>query len=304
MNYIKGILLTIGLIAVMNLHGLSQTVEQPQKKTEFEVSIGLGGIKPESIYARTTGLDALISQYASLYGVNHSASGTDARFNTLVPFNLSANYFLGGDEFKWFLKGGITFGSKSIVDTKSYQVTWPGFTETHDYNMTNRISYVIPHAGIGVRYTSFDFYGALGLAFTRFNYTEEYSYSEPGLSSDITDDFKVKGTAPAVILGIKYRKQLSRKKPGLNAFVKLEAMLLKLNTLKGTKTTTGISGQGSSATIDGTLYTFQWNPYQQEWFDYWDIVEGASPVSDSYTRNYEKMSLQLSGIRIMIGISF
>jgi len=306
MNYIKSIILTTVFIAIINTCLFTQQGNEHKKKTEFEFSLGIGTIKPESIYTRVSGFDELISQYASLYQLNHSSSGTEAEFKNLIPFNVSANYFLGGQEFRWFLKAGITYGSKSINSTSTHQVTWPEFSETHAYDMTASISYLIPHIGIGVRYTNLDIYGTLGMGFTRFNYTEDYNYSEPGINSSTTTKFQIKETAPAVTFGIKYRIKLSSKKPGLCAFVKLESMILKLDSLSGSKITSGsnIGTQGSNGTIEGTIYNFQWNPYRKEWFGYWDLIESSVPESDLYSRSYSKMGLKLSGIRFMIGISF
>jgi hypothetical protein len=187
-------------------------------------------------------------------------------------------------------------------------VTFSDFYEQYDYQLTNKISYLMPHIGIGYGNGSFDFYGALGIGFTRFTHTEDlhYSESEPGYSYDSKDTFKVKGTAPGIIIGIKYRLPFFKKSPGksISAFIKLEAVLLKVNSFSGTKTTTASDSRGErfSQTQEGILYEFQWNPYGSQRFDFWDIYETLP--DDPTMRNFQEMGLNLSGIRLMIGISF
>ena len=296
----------IGILAVVNFCLFSQDDSEPGKKFEVEVSVGMGELKPDSIYQRITGPDTLILQYASFYQLNHTSSGTEGEFKSLIPFNLSAHYLLGGDEFKFYLKAGVDYGAKSITSAKAYQVSWPDFNESHDYGFTDKISYLVPHLGIGIRYSAFDFYGALGLGSASYKHTEEYNYSEPGFSYDTSYDFELKGTAPAVIFGIKYRIPLKIGKTKLHAFLKLESMLLKISSLTGSKKTRGSSSNGQSfnETTDGTLYTFQWNPYRNEWFDYWDVFTSPDSGSNNLMRNFVEPGLELSGFRIMIGIGF
>ncbi|MCP5054346.1 MAG: hypothetical protein GY940_44675, partial [bacterium] len=86
--------------------------------------------------------------------------------------------------------------------------------------------------------------------------------------------------------------------------VKLEAVLLKIGALTGTKqrAASNSAGGNSSETTEGTLYQYTWNPNSLQGFDWWDIFETA-PTSLTIG-SAQEMGLNLSGIRVMIGVSF
>lgn len=308
MKYLNRILLMLMLSTGIHFCLFSpvsgHAVNKKEKKIELEFSVGAANINPESIYQRTSGTDFLIRQYAEYYQLGYSAAGTLNENKLLIPFNFSLNYYL---KEKWYLKAGIDYGSNSVSSEKSYQVAWADFNETHEYNITNKISYLVPHVGMGLRFSSFDLYGAVGLGFARFKHIEDLNYSEPGFGYDTTYTFQVKGTAPAVIIGIKYRIKLGKKTgKGINAIVKLESLLLKVNRWNGSKTTVGSEsvGESYSETKEGTLYMFEWNPYGDQWFDYWDLLENIPSGADPLMRNTKELGIQLSGFRLMIGIAF
>jgi hypothetical protein len=279
---------------------------QKEKKIELEFSVGVARVNPESIYLRSSGIDELIYQYARHYQADYSTTGEFSQGKLLLPFSFSANYRLNN---KLYLKVGMDYSfSGSSSSEKSSQVTFSDFYEQYDYELTDKISYLMPHIGIGYGNGSFDFYGALGMGFTRFTHTEDlhYSESEPGYSYDSGDTFKVKGTAPGIIIGIKYRLPFFKKSPGksINPFIKLEAVLLKVNSFSGTKTTAASDSRGErfSQTQEGTLYQFQWNPFGSQRFDFWDLYDTLP--DDPTMRNFQEIGINLSGIRLMIGISF
>jgi hypothetical protein len=306
MKYISTILLTVLLIINIDLFS------QKEKKIEWEFSVGAARVDPASIYLRSPGIDELIYQYAQHYQVDYSTAGGFSETKLLIPFSFSVNYRLNK---KLHLKAGVDYSfSGSNPSEKSSRAAWSDFYEQYDYELSNKISYLMPHIGIGYGSGSFDFYGAIGIGFIRFTYTEvlHYSESEPGSDYDREDTFKVKGTAPGVIIGIKYRLPLFKKSPGtpgtggkgIDPFIKLEAVLLKVNSLGGTKTTTASHSQGErfSRAQEGTLYEFEWNPYGTQGFAFWDLYNTLP--DDPTMRSFNKMGINLSGIRLMIGISF
>ncbi len=279
---------------------------QKEKKVEWEFSVGAARVNPASIYLRSPGIDELIYQYAQHYQVDYSTVVGGSESKLLIPFSFSITYRLNK---KLHLKAGVDYSlSGSNPSEKSSRVAWSDFHEQYDYELSNKVSYLMPHIGIGYGSGSFDFYGALGMGFTRFTYIEglHYSESEPGYSYDREDTFKVKGTAPGVIIGIKYRLPLFKSAggKGIGPFIKLEAVILKVNSLSGTKTTTALHSQGErfSRTQEGTLYEFEWNPYGSQGFAFWDLYDTLP--DDPTMRSFKKMGLDLSGIRLMIGISF
>jgi len=300
MKYIS----TIFFIALLVIN--IDLFSQKEKKIEVEFSVGAARVNPASIYQRSSGIDALINQYAQYYQANYSATGGFSKSKLLIPFSFSVNYRLNK---KFHLKAGLDYSfSGSGSSEKSFQVAWSDFHEQYDYQLTNKISYLMPHIGIGYGSGSFDFYGALGMGFTRFTHTEDlrYSESEPGSNYDRQDTFKVKGTAPGIIIGIKYRLPLFKSAggKGIGSFIKLEAVILNVSSLSDTKTTTALHSQGErfSRTQEGTLYEFEWNPYGSQGFAFWDLYDTLP--DDPTMRSFDKMGINLSGIRLMIGISF
>jgi hypothetical protein len=291
------------IIILLLVHsGFSQ---DKAKKVELEISMGLSGVNPSTIYPRSAGIGELIHQYAQQYGLNDSADGELKEIKMSIPFNISLNYRL---EEKLFLKAGIDYCfSKALSSQKTFQVAWEDFNENYDYILTDKISYLMPHIGLAYMPGAFGLHGAVGMGFARFTHIEDLEYSEPGYGYDTSDTFKVKGTGIGVILGVKYKIPLGKKTSGkpVHAFVKLESVLLKVNTLSGNKTRAAVdaNGQRVSDTEEGTLYGFEWSPYGKQWVEFWDIYE-TPPSNDPAMRNFQKMSLNLSGIRLMIGISF
>jgi hypothetical protein len=279
---------------------------QKEKKVQLELSVGVARVNPVSIYSRSSGIDELIYQYARHYLADYSTTGGFSESKLLIPFSLSVNYHF---KEKLHLKAGLNYGfSGGSSSEKSSQVAFSDFYEQYDYQLTNKISYLMPHIGIGYGSGSFDFFGALGMGFTRFTHIEELHYleSEPGYGYDSEDTFKVKGTAPGIIIGIKYSLPLEKKSPGkgTRAFIKLEAVLLKVNSFSGTKTTIASNSQGErfSQTQEGTLYEFEWNPFGSQRFAFWDLYDTLP--DDPTMRNFQEIGINLSGIRLMIGISF
>jgi hypothetical protein len=296
----------LGIILLMTLLITNITLfSQKEKKVEMELSVGAARINPVSIYTRSSGSDELIYLYAQHYMADYSTTGGFSESKLLIPFSFSANYRLNK---KLYLKAGVDYSFSSSSSEKSSQVAWSDFYEQYDYQLTNKISNLMPHIGIGYRAGSFDFYGALGISFTRFTHIEDlhYSESEPGYSYDTEDTFKVKGVDPGAIVGIKYKLPLFKKSPGkgIKAFIKLEAVLLQVNSLSGTKSTVASNSLGErfSQTQEGTLYEFERNPFGTQRIAFWDLYDTLP--SDPTVRDFERMGLDLSGIRLMIGISF
>jgi hypothetical protein len=273
------------------------------KKIEFEISAGVGNVNPESIYSRSSGIEAIIDQYARHYNLDTTFTGEYPEIKRFIPFNLSLNYALND---KLYLKAGVDYCFSNAVSEKSYQVAWQDFDENHDYNITNKISYLMPHIGFAYMPGVVGFHGAVGMGFARFTHIEELDYSEPGYGYETSDTFKVSGTGLGVILGVKFRLRLSKKSSGkgVHAFLKLEYVMLKVNTLSGEKTRAAVNanGQRVSETEEGTLYEYEWNPYGNQRIDFWDIYK--TPPTDPSMQNFQELGLNLSGIRLMIGISF
>lgn len=286
--------------------------EKKQKKERnhwFEISVGVGRINPQELYYRARGIDELVGQYAGYYGGNTTITGEFKENKLMIPLSVSVNFPL---KKKWYLRGGIEYGTSSSTSGKQFQILWqpmPGTTmgagETQEYALSNKIYYIMPQLGLGYRVgNSFDLYGSVGLGFTRLNYTEDFTVQVGSLVGRSSYGvFKAGGTVPGIIVGGKYRFPLGKKgaKTKAHAFVKLEFMMLKVNSLKGSKSFDP-GGTVAEELQDAIFYRYEWNPFGVGWFDYWDAFETDPAQTDK--RNVQKMGLDFSSIRFMIGISF
>ena len=270
-----------------------------KNKLDFEVSFGF--LKPEfkEIYFRDSGVDSLVNQYARFYNVTPSSSGEFKEIKSMLPFNFTINYNL---KKNLYLKMGFEFSSKSISSEKSYQLTPNGVKEVHKYNLKNKVGYLMPFIGFGTRISSFGFYANLGMNFANFSHTQDFSYSENNYMQEREDEFNVKGKGMSVIIGGKYMYKIGGK---IRVLIKLEYFYSKIKSLNGDKFSTGLNSFGESfseSILDGTLYSFEMNPYEIAWINYWDMYK--SLPNESWVRNPVKSNLDLSSIRLMIGFSF
>ena len=279
--------------------------EKFMKKVNFEFTFGIGRAEPSGLYERNRGIDSVISQYATFYNLTHTSTGGLKENKLFIPFSLVGTYSLNE---KIFLRAGIDFAFNSGSSSKAFTVAWNDFNEEHDYGFSDKVSYVMPHIGAGYKTKKFDIYGGLGIGMASYTHDETQDYSEPGFSYDVEQSFKGSGSGIGVILGVKYNaytlKQRSGKRP-INLIAKAEILILKINTLKGDKSRVITDNQGnrsSDSVSDGTFYSYQWTPYGSTSIDYWDVFAGVP--NDSSINDLSKLALNLSGFRVMIGISF
>jgi opacity protein-like surface antigen len=272
--------------------------KKKERKYTIEFSLGMGRINPRHLYDRSAGIDELVSQYAGHYDVTVTSTGEFKQNKLMIPINVSATYPLKN---KFYLRAGLELAFSNSSSEKEFELDWSGGIqpledqiETQQYGLTYKVSYFMPQVGAGYRISeAFDIYGALGLGFTRFTYTEAFTVTMGGdTPQSSTNVYKAKGTAMGIIFGAKYRIKLKK----INAFIKLETLLLKAGLLKGSKT-----GAGDDVS-DGTFYYYDWNPYLKRNFPFWDVFETEPSTMDK--SNVAGMSLNLSTIRIMLGISF
>lgn len=289
------VVLAAAFIFVLPVQG--QTTKK-EKKYTIEFSLGLGRVNPQQLYDRSAGIDELVSQYAGHYDVSVTSTGEFTQNKLMIPINLSVTYPLKN---KLYLRAGVEVAFCNSSSEKDFELDWSqgiqsqlNYTELQHYGLSYKVSYFMPQVGGGYHISdAFDVYGSIGLGFTRFTYTEDFSVTMGSDSPQSeTTEYKAHGTALGVILGAKYGIKISK----INAFIKLEAMLLKATWLKGSRT-----GAGEDV-ADGTFYYYDWNPYLKRTFPYWDVFETEPATMDK--SNVTGMSLNLSSIRILLGISF
>jgi len=291
-------ILKIFFIILLTTCLFSQEKEN-KKKYEFEASFGLSmTYANDELYYNAKGIDSLIDQYTRFYGTKYYASGDFCELKTLFPFNISFNYnFSKG----WYLKLSLEYGTGKTSSEKNYYVDIQEVHEKYQYGFDYNISYFFPSIGIEKRVSSFGFYTNIGLGFTNFSYSSAFNYSENYYWHKKNASFKFNECGIGTSFGIKYMIKVLEK---TNLFIKLEQLYLKINSLNGEKLTAGSNslGENFSRSINGTAYTYETNPYNIEWFNFWDIHE-STPTA-SWIRNAKELGLNLSCIRIMIGFSF
>jgi len=268
------------------------------KKFEYELSLGLTLSFSDELYYRESAIDNLMGQYAQNYGIEYTASGGFSKNVMFFPVQVLVNYHL---KKNIFLKAGLEYGFSNSSPQNLYRVMWPGFTEEHDYSLTNKMSYVMPFVGGEMRFSSFGIYANLGLNFLSFSHQQNLDYSDTTYWSRREDSIKANGTGFGIHLGGKYRIRLKKK---ISLLVKLEFFYLSVGSLNGSRdsTITDSDGANFSESIDGTIYSYEMNPYNQEWFYHWDLY--ASNPTESWFRNVNKLKLNLYSIRLLFGIVF
>jgi hypothetical protein len=288
---------TLIFILVFNLASLS-LVSRDIKKIEFDISLGIASSNPENLYIRYNGIDSLIQQYTRHNTITSTPSGDYKKIKSFIPIDLTLNYMLSE---KLYLSGGIEYSFGKSSSNKNYLLTWDNFSEDHTYQHKNNITMFFPHVGIGYRNKALSLYGSLGFGFAKVDHQQDFTYSDTINRYDENQRFKVNGSQPGFKIGIKYKIKQFKKQ---SIFVKLEYLYLSITKLTGTKdfrATPSIPG-GNSESTKGTLYRYDWNPFGMGFIEYWDLHE-SSP-QDALIQNATELILNLSSLRLMIGISF
>jgi hypothetical protein len=272
-----------------------------ERKFAFELSLGVTGINPDQLYQRAAGINTLVGQYAALFSASVTESGKFTENKFLFPLQALVRYHLAP---RWVLKGGMEYGFCGALSQKGFvisQTGQSGATETQTFETDYRISYLLPQVGAAYRASDrFEVYGMAGLALVDLTYTEGFLSKIPGLDdSESTWTYEVGGTAPALLAGLLYRLPLQSQAPDkLALFIKLEFVMMKVGSLTGSRK---VAFGSAAETVDGTLYAYGWNPYGRGAFNTWELYTEEPPVE---ARDAEKLALNLSGLRLLVGISF
>ena len=278
----------------------TQTELADEKKLEFEFTFGFSLSKPSQLYQRGKGIETLITQYAKIQNLTVTTTG-DFKENTIgFPIVFAINYNLNP---KWFLKGGVEYHFSGNTSEKIFRLAQNNNqVEDQTHNLENRISYLMPFIGGGLRVSAFTVYVSLGLGFTHLTLTHIFNYSAETYTQEIKHIFNTNGIAPGFLLGVQYKIKMGGK---FHLFTKLEFLYMNAASLKGEKESiTSNSGDPFTKSIkeEGTLYSYDMNPYGLGNYPYWDL-HSSSPNS-SWIKNSQKMNLNLSCIRILFGFAF
>ncbi|MCK4763028.1 MAG: outer membrane beta-barrel protein [Candidatus Aminicenantes bacterium] len=291
----------VSLLALTICPPLSaQNYDKEIKKLEFEVSGGLAPIHQHDIfYSRIYGISSFIDQYADFYQLTVETTGDEVKkIDKLIPLNLSLNYNFSPT---WCLKIGFEYSSGKAFTARDHTVNWTDTAETHNYRYDYRLSSLMPYVGVESRFSSFGVYANIGFNITDFSFTQDFEYAEGANRVTTQDTYDVKGKAAAVTIGGKYMIKLGNK---ARLFLKIEYLYLKINSFAGEKKSSveTSTGPNLSESVEGTIYSYEINPYGSGWFEFWDLY--AAEPENRELRNISKMGLDLSCIRVMIGFSF
>lgn len=308
----RSIIIAICCILLVSFTFQLDGEEKEQKegrKFSFEFSVGVSRINPQELFYRASGIDEMVTQYANYSGADMTIDGKFNKNKLMIPVNLSVLYPLND---KLYIRGGVEYGMSISSSEKGFLMSWApqsatdlGGTESQYYTLSYKTTYIMPQVGLGFRLSdSFDIYGSVGLGLTHFTYTEDFAVivnSVQELSTSL--DYSANGTAPGIIVGAKYQFPIRRwgRKSNSSAFVKIEYMMLKAGSLTGSR------ALGNGVTVeeelkDATFYSYAWNPFGLGAFNYWETFSTAP--SDGSVGGPQKMKLDLSCIRLMLGISF
>ncbi len=244
--------------------------ETKDVKYEFEIGIGYSSNDFKEFYVKDKTYETLIKQYANINGLSQSASGNYPELGSFMPISLGLNYKISKD---LYIKGGIEFASTSANAIKEVEK----------------------------RFKDFGVYANIGLNSIKYNYEMISSFSEQEYSENITETINGSGKAFSIILGIKYKKRIIDK---LHGIIKIEYMLSKLSSITADRSMQGSNSEGEtvSSNDSGLIYTYDTNPYNSTKISTWGVFDNI-PTTSSMD-NFNEIGLNLSTIRISLGLSF
>jgi biotin carboxyl carrier protein len=268
------------------------------KKMEFEISAGMSLSDPGDYYNRALGIDSQMEQYIQNYDLDYTENGSFGKNILYFPINALVNYRISK---KWYLKGGLEFAYGNQSNRKTFRLDWTGTTETHGYDLSTKLTYIMPFVGAETRFGKFGVYANVGLNFLSFSHQKNLEVSETGYWHRQDEDISASGSGIGFILGGKYTFVIGKK---TNLLLKLEFCYMKIGSLSGNRDTSLANsfGETFSESIQGTIYNFEINPYDLGWFYTWEMLE--SVPGESWIRNSSELAVNLSSIRLMLGIVF
>ena len=269
-----------------------------EKKIGFEISAGMSWSDPGEYYDRASGIDNLMGQYIQNYGLEYTTSGKFGKNIIYFPVNALVNYRISED---WYLKAGLEFGYGNQSNQKTYRLNWTTTTEDHRYNLSSKLTYFMPFVGAERRFGKYGVYANVGLNLLSLSHQKNLEVSESTYWHRQDEDISATGTGIGILVGGKYNFLIGKK---TNLILKLELCYLKVSNLSGSRDTsiTNSLGESLSESIQGTIYSFEINPYDLGWFYTWEMF-GSVP-GESWIRNVSKMAINMSSIRLMLGIVF
>jgi hypothetical protein len=202
---------------------------------------------------------------------------------------------------KFYVKAGLEFGYGSQSSQKNYTLDWGSFSEEIRYELSSTVMYFLPYVGAETRLGDFGIYGNLCFNFLSLSNQKNTRISDPAEWVEMDDDISATGNGLGIILGAKTIFEIGKK---MNLLLKLEFCYLKIGKLSGTRDslTTHSAGDPNSESVDGTLYSFETNPYDMGWFSSWDLFE--SLPTGSWYRNVSQLTYNFSCIRLQVGFVF
>ncbi len=285
------LVLLVAVGVVVNVFGAD-------KKFGLELSIGFGLSKPSELHYKASGVDQFIHQYAQQLGAQYQSGGQFVENLPMIPVSATALYQLGDD---LYLRGGLEVTLGSQFSEKSFDITAEGFAEQNDYTIESRTTAIMPFVGIEKRFSNLGVYALVGFSNLKLKTTFQRDFAESSYSSFIEDYYEVSGSAASFVVGANYRFRVGN---AGHLVLKLEYLYSKISELSGERRSTGSSSAGETVqdTIEGIIYTFRVNVYNNASFYTWEMFE-KEPTS-SWVSDVAPLALDLSSIRFLVGFSF
>ncbi len=263
-------------------------------KINFEFSGYLSRSSYPDLILRANSVGAILKQYSDFYNIAYSQTGDVSDTYNAIPLNLSINYHLKN---KIYLRLGVEYFKTINKFTQNHLVDWgQNLTEIISVDLDSNIQYYSPYIGAEYRFSKFAAYLEANITLLKHHYIENITFH--GLNSNSTKTIINTTANPVGLkLGIKYSIKITK---NLNAIAKLEYSYLNVSSFKGEKSVLR-SDENNAINTEGIVYKYETNPYNSTWIPTWDLLNNPD---NGELQNLEKMSMGLSGIRFIIGISF
>jgi len=217
------------------------------------------------------------------------------KIKRLIPLRLTMGYELNNG---WQLIAGLEWSRgtfSSSVQSVGYRET---FSEHAADELDYTLSYVMPFIGIEKQVAFVSIYSAVGWNAARLKFTQDYSFAVNGSPTPLyKESINASGGGVGILLGVKYLLKIHKQ---FGFHIKLEGLMAKIPSLHGDYLREG----PTTSRRNGYIYTYTAQTIGARSWDLFDESDIATLAEGSSIQNPSKMSIGLSSLRLIVGISF
>ena len=278
----------------------SPNITKKENKTFFsKINVEFSGYLSHSSYSdiilRANAIGLILKQYSNVYDITYGSSGDVIDEYKAIPLQLTLNYNL---KEKIYLRAGLEYYKAINKFTQTHKVDWgQNNIENVSVDLDSNIQYFSPFIGAEYRFSDFGVYIDFNINFLKHQYIENIVFNQGSNNNTTKTDITATANPVGFKFGLKYSKTIYKK---LSLFAKLEYSYSKISSFEGEKTIQ--STNNSTINTKGIIYTYETNPYNADWIPTWDMLD--NPVGNDNMKNINKMTMDLSEIRLVFGISF